>query len=84
MMSRVYAQPTEESVQAFIEKLRAYRDTLPEEEQRLLNAMFFAAMGQPAEKDEDTDAYWIAAGPRGAVGWHGRPWGAAYGYYYPR
>jgi len=86
-MSALQSQPTQPSeaqIQTFIEKLRTYRDTLPEDEQKLLNALFFAAMGQQKQKDEDIHAYWVARGPYGRPGWYGRPWGAAYGYYYPR
>jgi len=82
------ARPTDAQVEEFTKKLRAFRDTLPEDDQRLLNAMYYAAMGKHEEKDEDMHAYWVAAGPRGvavggAGGWAARPWGAAYGAYYP-
>jgi hypothetical protein len=79
------ARPTDAQVEEFTKKLRAFRDTLPEDEQRLLNAMYYAAMGQHAAKDDDTEAYWVAAGPRGVAvggpyGVAAAPWGAAYGY----
>jgi hypothetical protein len=82
------ARPTDAQIEEFTKKLRAWRDTLPEEDQRLLNAMYYAAMGQHEQKDEDTHAYWVAAGPRGVAvggpyGWTARPWGVAYGTYYP-
>jgi hypothetical protein len=83
-MSNPSARPTEAQIEAFVNKMRAYRDTLPEDEQRLLNSMFFAAMGQHAEKDEDTHAYWVSyAAPYAYSGWYGSPWGYSYGYYYP-
>jgi hypothetical protein len=41
-------------------------------------------MGQAGQKDDDTHAYWVGYGPPRPYGWGGRPWGAAYGYYYPR
>ncbi|HEY7064655.1 MAG TPA: hypothetical protein VII06_24490 [Chloroflexota bacterium] len=66
------ARPTDAQVEEFTKKLRAWRDTLPEEDQRLLNAMYYAANGKHEQKDEDTHAYWVA-----------RPWGVAYGAYYP-
>ena len=81
-MTHMKSEPTEEQVQKFVQKLRGYRDTLPEDEQCLLNAMYFAAMGQQGQKDEDTQSYWVAAGPYRPHGWAGRPWGAAYGFYY--
>ena len=51
------ARPTDAQVEAFTNKLRAFRDSLPEDEQRLLNAMYFAAMGQHQEKDEEVHSY---------------------------
>jgi hypothetical protein len=50
--------------------------------------MYYAAMGQHEEKDEEVQSYWVAAGPRGVAvggphGWVARPWGVAYGVYYP-
>ena len=81
------ARPTEAQVEAFTNKLRAWRDTLPEVEQRLRSAMYFAAMGKHDAQDEDTQAYWVAvARPPVAVapvGWAAAPWGVAYGAYYP-
>jgi hypothetical protein len=82
------ARPTDAQVEAFTQKLKAFRDTLPEDEQRLLNAMYYAAMGQQEAKDEEVQSYWVAAGPRGVAvggpyGWAARPWGVAYGAYYP-
>src|SRR4051794_1145088 len=48
-----------------------YRDTLPEDEQRLLNSMFFAAIGKQEAKDDDTPAYRYAYP---YAGWYGSPW----------
>jgi len=79
------ARPTDAQVEAFTTKLRAYRDTLPEDEQRLLNAMYFAAMGKHEAPDEEVQSYWVAvARPYAPVGYAASPWGAAYGAYYPR
>jgi hypothetical protein len=80
-------RPSEAEINSFVEKLRAFRDTLPEGDRRLLNAMYYAAMGKHEEKDEDVHSYWVAAGPRGVAaggygGWAAAPWGAAYGRYY--
>ncbi len=85
------AGPSDAQVEAFLNKLRAFRDTLPEDEQRLLNAMYYAAIGKQEKADEDVESYWVAyhnpVGPVGGPG-HGTavatPWGAAYGSYYPR
>jgi hypothetical protein len=73
--------------EAFAKKLRAFRDTLPEDDQRILDAMYHASMGTHEEKDDDMHAYWVAAGPRGvAVGGYGgvavAPVGVAYRTYY--
>ena len=66
------AKPTEAEVSAFVDKLRAFRDTLPEGEQRLLNSMYYAAVGKHEEMDNDVQAFWVAAGPRGvAAGGYG-------------
>ena len=82
------AKPTDAEVGAFMERLRAFRDTLSEGDQRLLNSMYYAAMGKHGEQDEDVQSYWIAAGPyvgyAGYGGYAAAPWGAAYGAYYPR
>jgi hypothetical protein len=91
---------TEAEIDSFLQKLRTFRDTLPEGEQRLLNSMYFAAIGKHQEADEDVQSYWVAVnpvgpaggpgygvaygGPYGAAGWNVSPWGAAYGAYYPR
>ncbi len=82
------ARPTDTQVEEFTKKLRAWRDTLPEEDQRLVNAMYYAAMGEHAAQNDEVQSYWVAAGPRGVVaggpgGWVARPWGVAYGAYYP-
>jgi hypothetical protein len=80
------ARPTDAQVEEFTKKLRAFRGTLPEDDQRLLDAMYHAAMGTHEAKDDDTHAYWVAAGPRGVAagpGFAARPWGVAYGTYYP-
>src|SRR3954468_6460887 len=52
------ARPSEPQVQAFMEKMRTYRDTLPEDEQRLLNSMFLAAVGNRADQEGDVHGYW--------------------------
>ena len=84
-MAGTSARPTEAQIEAFVNKMRAYRDTLPEDEQRLLNSMFFAAMGEQGAKDQDIHAHWVAYAPGYSyAGWYGSPWGIAYGHYYPR
>jgi len=79
--------PTEAEVNAFAAKLKEFRGSLGESDQRLLDAMYYAAMGAHAEKDDDVHAYWVEVGPRSlavgrpSVGWSLRPWGTAYNTY---
>jgi hypothetical protein len=80
-MAGTSARPTEAQVEAFAKKLRAYGDTLPEDEQRLLNSMFCAALGKQDGKEEDVHGFWYAYP---YAGWYGSPWGYSYSYYYPR
>jgi hypothetical protein len=83
-MAGTSSRPTEAQVEAFVAKLRAYRDTLPEDEQRLLNSMFLAAVGNRAEQteqDEEVHAYWYAYP---TTNWYASPWSYSYSYYYPR
>jgi hypothetical protein len=78
-------RPTEAQVEIFVTKLRAYRDTLPDDEQRLLNSMFFAAMGKHDQRDRDIHGYWVAYTPGYSYGgWYSSPWGTAYGSHYTR
>ena len=80
-MASTSARPTEAQVEAFIKKLRGYGESLPEDEQRLLNSMMAAAIGKQEGKEEDIQSYWYAYP---YAGWYGSPWGASYSYYYPR
>jgi hypothetical protein len=68
------SRPSEADVDAFIGKIRAFRDTLPEGDQRLLDAMYFAAMGKHQERDDDVASYWVAVNPMGPAG------GPGFGY----
>jgi hypothetical protein len=80
-MAGTSARPTEAQVEAFSKKLKAYGDTLPEDEQRLLNSMFIAVLGKQDGKEEDVHGFWYAYP---YAGWYGSPWGYSYSYYYPR
>jgi hypothetical protein len=76
-------RPSEADVNGFIGRLRTFRETLSEGDQRLLDSMFFAAMGKQAEPDEDVQSYWVAVNPVGPAG--GPGYGVAaggYGYGY--
>ena len=81
-MAQTSSRPTEAQIQSFVSKLREYRDSLPEDEQRLLNSMVFAALGKQESKDEEVHSYWYNAYPYS--NWYGSPWGSSYSYYYPR
>jgi hypothetical protein len=70
-------RPTDSQVQGFLERLRSFRDTLPDSEQRLLNAMYFAAMGRQLVKDQNVAAFWFYCAPYGEQMWGG-PWVAAW------
>jgi hypothetical protein len=77
-------QPSEAERKAFVEKLAQFRGTLPQGEQRMLDAMAIVAFGAP--EDEDVQGYqWFYAGPTPifyqtgyAVAWQATPWGLAY------
>ena len=79
-MATATKHPTEAQVEAFVKKLRAYGDTLPEDEQPLLNSMFLAAVGNRTEQNSDVGAYWWVYP---YTYWYGSPWGYSYNYYYP-
>jgi hypothetical protein len=77
--------PTEEQFSGFMTKLRTFRESLGSDDQKLLDAMYIAAMGKHEEKDEDVQSYWVAyhnpVGPVGGPGYGtyvASPWGAAY------
>jgi hypothetical protein len=75
------ARPTEAEVEKFVTKLAAFRDSLAPDEQRLVNAMFLAAVGNQAGQGDDVQGYWTYY-PYG--GWYASPWAYTYSYYYPR
>lgn len=75
-------QTTKEEVTEFLASLRGYRETLPEGQQRLLDAMIDAALGEKAEEPE-VQSYWVAVNPVGPVGGPGAG-GIAVNPYGPR
>jgi len=79
-MAQAPARPTEAQVEAVIKKLAKFRDSLPEDEQRLVNSMFLAAVGNQAGQKDEVHGYWYAY-PYG--GWYASPWAYSYSYYYP-
>ena len=86
--------PSENERKAFLEKLGQFRSTLPQSEQRMLDAMATAAF-QPQQGEGDVQGYgWVPApGPYGPVPvyvgpqfyqtgwryqWQVTPWGGAW------
>jgi hypothetical protein len=85
-MANSASQVTQTQLDGFVTKLRGFRESLDDGDKALLDAMYYAAAGKHEEKDEDTQAYWVAAGPRGVAagpGFTAAPWGVAYGVYHP-
>src|SRR4030088_1242697 len=71
--------PTDAEVKEFLAGWHAYRETLPEKKQMLLDAMVAAAVGKKAggEEEEEVQSYWVAVSPRGPAA--GRGYGGAGG-----
>jgi hypothetical protein len=60
-------QTTKAEITEFLAGLRSYRKTLPEGQQRLLDAMIAVALEKKAEAEE-VQAYWVDVNPVGPVG----------------
>ncbi len=87
-MSPTRSVPTQELLQAFAERLAEFRQTLPEDQQPLLDTMLAAAL-RPA-RDEEVESYWaqyngIRTSPNpswysgsGAAAWNNTTWGTAW------
>jgi hypothetical protein len=71
--------PSEEQFNGFVGRLREFRSTLPQEDQRMLDALVQA--GFKTEEQGDVQGYWwgVAATPYGPVGVGGP--GPAPGFY---
>jgi hypothetical protein len=84
--------PSVEERQAFAQKLGEFRDSLPQGEQRMLDAMAMAAF----KPQSDVEGYeWFYSGPQyvpstssrnpywyngsGAAAWNQTPWGSSIG-----
>jgi hypothetical protein len=80
-MAASSTRPSQEQVEDVVKKLAAFRDMLPEDEQRLVNAMFLAAIGNKPEQQGDVQGYWYGYP---YTGWYASPWAYSYSYYYPR
>ena len=96
-MSQQGQLPNQEKFNEFANRLKGFRESLPQDEQPMLDAMVAAAFQQedkPAQND--VQGYWWAArGPYGNVavggypGWYaapvyyGTPWATYYTYGYP-
>jgi hypothetical protein len=81
--------PSESERKAFVEKLAQFRGTLPQSEQRMLDAMAMAAFGGSQQPSgDDVQGYQWFYGPvatrptfyqTGWVGqWQATPWGPAW------
>ena len=82
--------PTESELQSFFAKVRAFRAGLPENEQKLLDAMAHAALGKREENEAEVAPYWVAVDRGVAVAdpvvvaepevttWAATPMGAVY------
>ena len=83
--------PSESERKAFIEKLGQFRSSLPQGEQRMLDAMAIAAFGGGQQEQGDVQGYGWYYGPYGPVytgptfyqtgyqtTWTATPWGPAY------
>lgn len=91
--------PNEQERKAFVEKLAQWRTTLPQNEQRMLDAMAIAAFGTQEQGDVQGYGWFYGAygpvytGPTfyqtgWAPAWEATPWGVAYsaspvGVWYP-
>jgi hypothetical protein len=82
--------PNEQERKAFVDKLAQFRGTLPQTEQRMLDAMCIAAFGSQ-EQQGDVQGYGWFYGPGGPVytgptfyqtgyapSWQATPWGPVY------
>ncbi len=88
-MSQQTPLPSAEKFNAFASRLKSFRDTLPKDEQPMLDAMVAAAFQQESKPAQnDVQGYWWVAYPA-YPGWYaapvyyGTPWAAYYGYGYP-
>jgi hypothetical protein len=76
--------PNETDFNAFAARVQEFRGTLPDAQQKMLDAMVHAAF----KKDDDADvqSYWYAypaaPGWYGAPSYYGTPWATSYGYGY--
>ncbi len=75
-------QTTKAEITEFLDGLRKYRATIPEGQQRLLDAMIAAAL-QEKEEEPEVQSYWVAVNPVGPVGGYGAG-GIAVNPYGPR
>jgi hypothetical protein len=66
-------QPTQAEITEFLDGLRAYRATIPEGQQKLLDVMVLGTLGKKAAaaEEEEVQSYWAAVNPRGPAGGYG-------------
>jgi len=68
---------------AFLAELKEFRRTLNEEQKRLLDAMYYAALGKYDRRDDEVSPYWEGARALARDDWTSSPWGVAFRTYYP-
>jgi hypothetical protein len=79
--------PTQAEVNEFLDSLRAYRATISQRHQEMLDVMVIGAINRRAvEQDAEVQSYWAAVNPVGPAGGYGaggvavNPVGPAGGY----
>lgn len=75
--------PNASEFNAFAARVREFRDTLPEGQRKMLDAMVHAAFKN--DDNAEIQAYWLAsphAGWYGAPYYYGTPWAYSYGWGY--
>jgi hypothetical protein len=77
-------RPTEAEISKFLDGLRAYRATIPERQQEMLDVMVLGAIRKRTEEEQqEVQSYWAAVNPVGPVGGYGAG-GVAVNPYGPR
>ena len=69
--------PSEQQLQAFVTRLRQFRETLGDSDRLLLDALYCAGTGRQPDGSPDVTAYWSSPAST-QVGWVKTPWGVAF------
>ena len=79
-------RPSTAEINEFLNGLRSYRATIPENQQKMLDVMVVTTLNRKAAEESDVQAFWAAVNPVGPVGGVGaggvavNPVGPAGGY----